>query len=175
MRRATVVAAGATILAAASSTPQWVSALPAQDAVVRRNAATLPFEHGLIVIDAHGDGKVVVGASAGDSTIATPLPAAEVKLWADSTARLLARRVGRTAKPRVYRSNIVNRETSAGISFTRRINAGKSSYRLFFANTSYGGFPFDVSRNEADQFVRSLRRAVKMARDLSRPPRSKSR
>jgi hypothetical protein len=98
-----------------------------------------------------------------------------VKLWADSTARLLARRVPRTAKTRLYRSNLVNRETSAGVSFTRRINAGKSSYRLFFANTSYGGFPFDVSRSEADQFVLSLRRAVKIARDLSRHPRSKSR
>jgi hypothetical protein len=147
----------------------------AQGSVVRRNAATLPFEHGLIVIDAHSDGKVVIGASAGDSTIATPLPAAEVKLWADSTARLLARRVPKSVKQRVYSSGIVNRETSAGISFTRRISAGKSSYRLFFANSNYGGFPVDVSRAEADQLVTALRRAVRTARELSTPPRSKPR
>jgi hypothetical protein len=145
----------------------------AQGSIVRRNAATLPFEHGLIVIDAHSDGKVVVGASAGDSTIATPLAAAEVKLFADSTARLLARRVPKSVKQRVYRSGIVNRETSAGISFTRRIGSGKSTYRLFFANSSFGGFPFDLSRAEADQFVASLRRAVRTARELSAPPRSK--
>ncbi|HET7552050.1 MAG TPA: hypothetical protein VFK04_12205 [Gemmatimonadaceae bacterium] len=150
-------------------------ALEAQGSVVRRNVATLPFEHGLIVIDAHSDGKVVIGASAGDSTIATPLPAAEVKLWADSTARLLARRVPKSVKQRVYRSGIVNRETSAGISFTRRISAGKSSYSLFFANSDYGGFPLGVSRAEADQFVKALRRSVKTARELSTPPRSKRR
>lgn len=147
----------------------------AQGNVVRRNVATLPFEHGLIVIDAHSDGKVVIGASAGDSTIATPLPAAEVKLWADSTARILARRVAKSVKQRVYRSGIVNRETSAGISFTRRIDAGKSSYRLFFANSNFGGFPFDLTRAEADQLVKALRRSVKTARALSTPPRSKPR
>ena len=174
--RAVCSAAGMVLLVAAALAPASPSPLAAQDpVVVRRNAATLPFEHGLIVVDAHSDGTVVVGASAGDSTIATPLPASQVKLWADSTARLLARRVPRTAKARVYRSSVVNRETSAGISFTRRINAGKSSYRFFFANTSYGGFPFDVSRSEADQFVRSLRSAVKMVRELSKPQRPKSR
>jgi hypothetical protein len=152
---------------AASATGQ------AQGPVVRRNVATLPFENGLIVIDAHSDGKVVIGASAGDSTIATPFPAAEVGQWADSTARLLARRVPKSVKERVYRSGIVNRETSAGVSFTRRISSGKSAYRLFFANSSYGGFPLDVSRAEADQFVKSLRRAFKTARELSSPPRSK--
>jgi hypothetical protein len=147
----------------------------AQGDVVRRNVATLPFEHGLIVIDAHSDGKVVIGASAGDSTIATPFPAAEVRQWADSTARLLARRVPKSVKERVYRSGIVNRETSAGVSFTRRISSGKSAYRLFFANSSYGGFPLDVSRAEADQFVKSLQRAFRTARELSSPPRSKKR
>jgi hypothetical protein len=155
--------------------PLAARAQEGQGSVVRRNAATLPFEHGLIVIDAHSDGKVVIGASAGDSTIATPLPAAEVNRWADSTARLLARRVPKSVKQRVYRSGVVNRETSAGISFTRRISAGKSTYRLFFANSNYGGFPFDVNRAEADQFVKALRRAVRTARELSTPPRSKRR
>lgn len=149
--------------------------LEAQTSVVRRNVATLPFEHGLIVIDAHSDGKVVVGASVGDSTIATPFAAAEVKLFADSTARLLARTVPKSVKERSYRSGVVNGETSAGISFTRRINAGKSAYRFFFANSDFGGFPFDVSRVEADQFVASLRRAVRTARALSAPPPSKKR
>src|SRR5690606_35676585 len=110
------------------------AAARAQGDVVRRNVATLPFEHGLIVIDAHSDGKVVIGASAGDSTIATPFPAAEVRQWADSTARLLARRVPKSVKERLYRSGIVARETGAGISFTRRIVSGRSIYRLFFAN-----------------------------------------
>jgi hypothetical protein len=151
------------------------AAARAQGDVVRRNVATLPFEHGLIVIDAHSDGKVVIGASAGDSTIATPFPALEVRQWADSTVRLLARRVPKSVKERVYRSGIVNRETSAGVSFTRRITAGKSAYRLFFANSNYGGFPLDVSRAEADQFVQSLRRAFRTARELSSPPRSKKR
>lgn len=147
----------------------------AQGSVARRNVATLPFEHGLIVIDAHSDGKVVVGASAGDSTIATPFQAAEAKIFADSTARLLARRVPKSAKSRTYRSGIVNRETSAGISFTRRSSDGKSTYRLFFANSSFGGFPFDVSRAEADQFVASLRRSVRTAREMSARPHSKKR
>ena len=169
--------AGRICLAALLSTSAFFAPLrvEAQGSLVRRNVATLPFEHGLIVIDAHSDGKVVVGASAGDSTIATPLPAAEVKLFADSTARLLARRVPKSAKERVYRSGVVNSETSAGISFTRRISAGKSGYRLFFANSNFGGFPLDVSRAEADQFVASLRRAVRTARELSAPPRSKPR
>jgi hypothetical protein len=127
------------------------------------------------VIDAHSDGKVVIGASAGDSTIATPFPAAEVRQWGDSTARLLARRVPKTARERVYRSGIVNGETSAGVSFTRRISSGKSTYRLFFANSNYGGFPLDVSRAEADQFVKSLQRAFRTARELSAPPRPKKR
>jgi hypothetical protein len=185
VRRATIVAASgraplpgerrgflALLLLAAVATfaPRGAEA---QGNVVRRNVATLPFEHGLIVIDAHSDGKVVIGASAGDSTIATPLAAAQVKSWADSTARLLARRVARSVKQRVYRSGIVNRETSAGISFTRRIDSGKSTYRLFFANSNFGGFPFDLSRGEADQLVKALRRSVKTARELSAPHRSK--
>lgn len=175
VRRAAYRAAGMALLVAASLAPVGAAPLAAQAPVVRRNVATLPFEHGLLVIDAHSDGQVVVGASVGDSTIATSFPAAQVRVWADSTARLLARRVPTKARPRVYRSGIVNRETSAGISFTRRIAAGKSRYRFFFANTSFGGFPFDMSRSEADHFVRSLRSAVKMARALSRPPRSKPR
>jgi len=150
-------------------------AVRAQGSVARRNVATLPFEHGLIVIDAHSDGKVVIGASAGDSTIATPFPSAEIAHWADSTARLLAHRVPASVKQRVYSSGVVNRETSAGISFTRRIASGKSSYRLFFANSDFGGFPLDVSRAEADQFVASLRRAVRTAREMSAPARSKRR
>ena len=174
-RAALVAGALAASCSVVSLAPLIAPPLAAQVAVVRRNVATLPFEYGLIVIDAHSDGTVVVGASAGDSTIATPLPAAEVQLWADSTARILARRVPKNAKPRVYRSGIVNRETSAGISFTRRITAGKSAYRLFFANSSYGGFPFDLSRGETDQFVKSLRSAAKMARALTRPRRSKPR
>jgi hypothetical protein len=162
----------AVVLCVALAAP---AAVRAQGSVVRRNVATLPFEHGLIVIDAHSDGKVVIGASAGDSTIATPFPAAEVRQWADSTARLLARRVPKTARERVYRSGIVNGETSAGVSFTRRISSGKSTYRLFFANSNYGGFPLDVSRAEAEQFVKSLQRAFRTARELSAPPRPKKR
>jgi hypothetical protein len=151
------------------------TAAATQGTVLRRNAATLPFESGLLVIDAHSDGKVVIGASVGDSTIAIPFPGAEVRAWADSTARLLARRVPRSAKDRIYRSGIVNRETSAGVSFTRRTASGESTYRLFFANSDYGGFPLDVSRAEVDQFVKALRRAATMARDLANPPRSKRR
>lgn len=167
--------AGAALLATPVARAQDSASAPTQAAVVKRNAATLPFEKGLVVIDAHSDGKVVIGASVGDSTIATTFPGAEVRAWSDSTARLLARRVPRSARDRIYRSGIVNRETSAGVSFTRRIAAGESAYRFFFANSSYGGFPLDVSRAEADQFVKALRRAATMARDLANPPRSKRR
>jgi hypothetical protein len=149
--------------------------LAAQTRVIRRNVATLPFEDGLIVVDAHSDGKVVIGASHGDSTSATPLPAATVKEWADSTARLLARRVPRSSKPRVYRSSMVNPETGAGVSFTRRVTRGKSTYRLFFANARYGGFPFELSKGEGELLVHSLRKAEKTARALSASPPARRR
>jgi hypothetical protein len=137
--------------------------------VTRRTVATLPFAEGLIVIDAHSDGSIVVGASSDTNTIATSLAATAVKEWADSTARLLAFRPPAARDPRAYRATVVNQRTGAGISFTRHVTRGASTYRLFFADSSFGGFPFDVSRSEAQLLVDNLRRAVTVARTLSTP------
>jgi hypothetical protein len=143
--------------------------LPLSSQVTRRTVATLPFDSGLIVIDAHSDGSIVVGASTDTNTIATPLPAPAVKEWADSTARLLALRPRSTKAPRAYRATVVNQETGAGITFTRHVTGGQSTYRLFFADSSFGGFPFAVSRHEAQLLVDNLRRAVTVSRTLAAP------
>lgn len=166
---ALLLAAGAPGLRAAALALVLACPLAAQAPVRRSNVATLPFEDGLIVLDAHSDGRVVIGASHGDSTIAVSLPAEQVKLWADSTARLLARRVRKSSERRSYRSSVVNHEIGGGVSFTRHVTAGESVYRLYFANTTYGGFPFDLSRDEGGIFVHSLREAVRRARELSAP------
>lgn len=138
-------------------------ASPGGAQVARRNVATLPFDQGVIVVDAHGDGRVVIGAAHGDSTIAIPLRAGAVREWADSIARFVARRVAVSRRTRTFRSTVTNPETGAGVTFTRQVTRGKSTYRLFFANTSYGGFPFEVSKQEADVLARALRRGVKTA------------
>jgi hypothetical protein len=137
--------------------------------VTRRTVATLPFVHGLIVIDAHSDGRIVVGASHDSGAIATSLAAPTVKEWADSTARILAFRAPASRTARAYRATMVNEQTGAGISFTRHVTRGASTYRLFFADSSYGGFPFEVSRSEAQLLVDNLRRAVAVARTLAAP------
>jgi hypothetical protein len=150
-------------------------AFPLAAQVTRQTVATLPFTNGLIVIDAHSDGRVVVGASLDSGTIATPLPAPAVKEWADSTARILSFRAPTSREPSAYRATVVNQETGAGISFTRHVTRGASTYRLFFADTSYGGFPMDVSRSEAQLLVDNLRRAVTVARTLAKPRSSPAR
>ena len=143
--------------------------------VTRRTVATLPFAQGLIVVDAHSDGRIVVGASRDSGTIATSLAAPAVKEWADSTARILAFRAPAARTPQAYRATVVNERTGAGISFTRHVTRGASTYRLFFADSSYGGFPFEVSRSEAQLLVDNLRRAVAVARTLAAPRPAPSR
>jgi hypothetical protein len=138
--------------------------------VQRRNVATLPFTDGVIAVDAHSDGSLVIGAAHGDSTIAIALPAFAVAQWADSTARLIARRVPKSRRAHVYQSAVDNHETGAGISFTRHVVGDTSVYRLFFADTTYGGFPFTLSRREAQLFMDALRRGVKVVRAMTKPP-----
>jgi hypothetical protein len=149
-------------------------ALPAQVAptalapVARRNVAKLVFDDGVIAVDAHSDGRVVIGAAHGDSTLAISITARGAKEWADSTARIVARRVRTSRTPRAYRSTVSSPDNGAGVSFTRHVERGVSTYRLFFANASYGGFPFEVSKRETGLLVRALRKAAVTARKMGK-------
>src|SRR5581483_11409548 len=117
------------LLAAAGA---WLTAMPAVAQVQRRNVAQLPFADGVIVIDAHSDGRVVIGAAHGDSTAIVSLPAHAAQEWADSVAHLLATRVRATPRQRADRRVVDDPETGAGISFTRYALRGALRYRLFF-------------------------------------------
>ncbi|MBX6333391.1 MAG: hypothetical protein IRY91_16205 [Gemmatimonadaceae bacterium] len=136
--------------------------------VVRRNVAKLPFEDGAIVVDAHSDGAIVVGAAHDDSTIAIALPGPAVREWADSAARILAKRIRNARTPRTYRALVTSPQTGEGISFTRQVSGKTSEYRLFFANAHYGGFPIEISPDEAELFVRVLHKAVRVARAMEK-------
>jgi hypothetical protein len=136
--------------------------------VVRRNVAKLPFEDGAIVVDAHSDGAVVIGAAHDDSTIAISFTGHAVREWADSAARILAKRIRNAKTPRAYRALVTSPQTGEGISFTRQVSGKTSEYRLFFANAHYGGFPIEVARDEAELLVRVLHKAARVARAMER-------
>jgi hypothetical protein len=171
--RRVLALSGALLLAAPaaagaqSSRPSHPAAEPSSHPS-RRNAATLAFEHGVIVVDARADGRVVIGASAGDSTLIVPIPVWRARDWADSTAAILARRVPSSRRPRSYRSLMTDPDSGAGVSLTRHVLRGRSTYRLYFANTSFGGFPLDVSRHEATLLVHAVRRGIADVRTLAR-------
>jgi hypothetical protein len=148
----------------------WAAIRSAAAQVERRNVAQLPFADGVIVIDAHSDGRVVIGAAHGDSTAVVSLPAHAAQEWADSVAHLLAARVRATPRPRADRRVVDDPETGAGISFTRYALRGALRYRLFFSTARYGGFPFEVSRREAELLVNGVRRGVRVARAMAAPP-----
>lgn len=134
----------------------------------QRNVAKLLFDAGVIAVDARGDAHIVIGAAVGDSTLIVPIPVPRAREWIDSTAAILARRVRRSRRPRHYRSLMVDPDSGAGVSLTRHVVSGRSTYRLFFANTSFGGFPMDISRREADLLVKAVRRAVAASRAMAR-------
>lgn len=148
-----------------------IAARSAAAQVVRRNVAKLVFDSGVIVIDAHGDATVVVGAAAGDGKDVLSVSARQAREWADSAGAILARRVPSSKMPRAYRALLVDRASGAGMSITRHVLRGRSTYRLFFADTAYGGFPMALSRREASLLARAMRRAAAEAARLARPPR----
>ncbi|HEX6533310.1 MAG TPA: hypothetical protein VF041_01865 [Gemmatimonadaceae bacterium] len=163
MGRAFSLAAAAVVALSAGAAAQ--RARPAQ-----RNVAKLLFDSGVIAVDARADSHIVIGAAVGDSTLVVPIPVSRAREWVDSASAILARRVRRSKHPRHYRSLMVDPDSGAGVSLTRHVVYGRSTYRLFFANTSFGGFPMGLSRREADLLVRAVRRAVTASRAMARAP-----
>lgn len=161
--------------------PRWALALPLAILLAtppsagaqsprpaQRNVAKLVFDGGVIAVDARADERLVVGAAVGDSTLIVPIPIGRARDWANAVAAILARRVPASRTPRQYRSLLVDPDSGAGVSLTRHVLRGRSTYRLFFANTSFGGFPLDVSRREAMLLVRAVRRGVVVSRAMAR-------
>jgi hypothetical protein len=140
--------------------------------VVKRNVATLPFQAGVIAIDARSDAHVVVGGATGDSTEAVVLRRLDARQWADSISRLLRLRPRAPHGERVFRVTVTDSATGAGVTFSRHVVGKTSSYRLFFANAHYGGFRFDLAASEARLFADKLNAAVRLSRTLSRPVRT---
>lgn len=140
--------------------------------VVKRNVATLPFQAGVIAIDARSDAHVVVGGAAGDSTEAVVLRRIDARQWADSISHLLRLRVRAPRGERVFRATVTDTASGAGVTFSRHVTGKTSAYRLFFANAHYGGFRFDLEATEVRLFVDKINAAVRLSRTLSRPLRS---
>lgn len=137
---------------------------------VRRTVATLPFDHGVIVIDAWSDGRVVVGGSATGGTTTVRLAPGAVTDFVGATERVMARRVAYSRRERIYRSEVDDDSTGAGVSLARHVVRGRSTYRLFFSDANASGFPIDVSPHELRLFLSQLRRGVETAQALAVSP-----
>ena len=142
--------------------------------VVKRNAATLPFEAGVIAIDARSDAHVVIGGATGDSTQVVVIRTLDARQWADSISRLLRLHPRASRSERVFRVTVTDTATGAGVTFSRHVLGKTSSYRLYFANARYGGFRFDLQATEARLFLDKLNAGVRLSRTLSRPARPPS-
>ncbi|MGH7627033.1 MAG: hypothetical protein ACREOJ_17175 [Gemmatimonadaceae bacterium] len=139
--------------------------------VVKRNAATLPFQAGVIAIDVRSDAHVVIGGATGDSTEVVVLRRLDARQWADSISHLLRLHPRASASERVFRATVTDSASGAGVTFSRHVLGKTSSYRLYFANARYGGFRFDLEATEARLFLEKLNLGVRLSRTLSRPVR----
>ena len=139
------------------------SNLPAQRA--KRSIAKLAIGEGVIVVNARRDGRVEVGAASGNKVAALAFEARAVRDWADSVVKTLEQSgTRRLRKDIVYRTSVDEPEVHGGsMSFTRHVRGGKSTYRLFFADRNYTGFPVAVTRTEARALIRALRQAAVVA------------
>lgn len=149
-----------------------LAAPAARAQAVVRTVALLPVESGVLGVQARSDDAVLVAASTAHDTATIALQAPDVRQFADSTARLVARHVPRTRRERVYRSVVTDRTTGAGLSFARHVQDGASVYRFYFARADITGFPFVVSRRELTLFLDALRRGAAEARRLAAHPDS---
>jgi hypothetical protein len=149
-----------------------LAAPAARAQAVVRTVALLPVTSGVLAVQARSDDVVLVAASTAHDTATIALQARDVRLFADSTARLVTRGVPRSRRARVFRSIVTDRTTGAGLSFARHVADGASVYRFYFARANITGFPFEVSRGELDLFLGALRRGAREARWMAARPDS---
>lgn len=149
-----------------------LAAPAARAQAVVRTVALLPVSSGVLAVQARSDDAVLVAASTAHDTATITLQARDVRLFADSTARLVSHPVRRSRKERVYRSIVIDRSTGAGLSFARHVRDGASVYRFYFARANITGFPFVVSRGELRLFLDALRRGAAEARRMAAQPDS---
>jgi hypothetical protein len=120
-----------------------------------------------VVINARTDGRIEVGVAGPERVIELAWPWGPVATWADSASKVLRsrRRPARNASFD-WRAELDRAEKGGGITLTRTVTRQASTYSLFVADTSFGGFAVPVSADEAEIFVTHLRNAVKTTRRL---------
>jgi hypothetical protein len=151
------------------------SALRSQG-VRRQTVARYGFREGVVGIDARSDGRIDIAGASGDSAITITVRAADARRWADTTPRLLARHAVPKRGETTQRSAMDEAaDSGAAIAFIRRASADTTTYRLFFANHHFGGFPLALAPEEATVLFRDVQRAARLADRLTRSatPRKK--
>lgn len=123
------------------------------------------FTDGAVEIDVRPDGVVSIAGAQGDSAATVTVHATDARAWTDSTRRIVRRAAPRKRTVVVLQRSTIDEaaDSGAAVSFIRRAETDSTTFRLYFANRSYGGFPLALDRREADLFFAAMRRAVSVA------------
>jgi hypothetical protein len=153
-------------------------ATPAPDTITRRTVATSMFGDNAVVINERSDGRIEIAAAGEKQRVTVTVPARALLAWADTTTAILSRRVAAPKPPettRLVRSLMVEPElVGGGLTLTRRVHRGGSSYSLFFADSAFGGLSVPLTKRDAGVFLSAAQRAARAIIEAERPPRAKT-
>lgn len=123
------------------------------------------FDDGAVEIDVRPGGYISIAGAQGDSAATVTVRGSDARAWTDSTSRIFRRAAPRKRTVVVLQRSIIAEaaDSGAAVSFIRRAETDSTSFQLFFANRSRGGFPLALERREAELFLAAMRRAVAVA------------
>lgn len=112
---------------------------------------------------------VYVGAAGGQRTVALTLLARDLRRWADSATRVLARRVPRATRIGEWRATVEGPGLQAGaMTLTRKVDGKNTIISVFIASDQFEGVRLPLTSAEARAFVGAMRR---VAATVLAPPR----
>lgn len=112
---------------------------------------------------------VYLGAADGHQTVALTLLARDLRRWADSATRVLARRVPRVTRVAEWRATVEGPGLEAGaMTLTRKVDGKDTMISVFIANSQFEGVRLPLTSAEARAFIGAMRRA---AATVLAPPR----
>ncbi|HEX5437512.1 MAG TPA: hypothetical protein VFW98_10140 [Gemmatimonadaceae bacterium] len=165
-------ASGGTTRPATAPPPAPVVAAPPPAPVVHHEPiAKLAMGEAAVIVNARPDSGVEVAVSAPGGDVVLEFAPDAVDQWGATTTKILSSRArSRRGRAVESRSTLTEPGVVAGaVTFTRRVRRRAVTYTLFFANRNFGGFPVQVTKNDARVFVGTLRRAAAAARAMQRP------
>jgi hypothetical protein len=145
--------------------PLSLRAQVARDSGGARTIVRYGFTDGAVEIDESPGALISIAAAQGDSAATVTVRATDARAWTDSTRRVIRRAAPRKRTVVVLQRSMIEEASDSGaaVSLIRRAEADTTTFQLFFATRSDGGFPLALERREADLFFAAMRRAVATA------------